>query len=148
MEDRMTANAFLDLGDKQIAAPRKARMRAAEKRATKKDKAEIECEDLRRAYVQWRKERREALFAGPHGVAARELNRFLRSMTLDRADALVKFVRAGNWQRADADTRFEVLSLINDAITGLRERHKLPPFDDALPDEPGPAFIIIRELFR
>jgi len=69
-------------------------------------------------------------------------------MTLDDADALVRFMRTGDWQRAAADTRFEVLSLVNEAITRLRKRNGLVEIDDPLPDQPSTAFIIIRELFR
>jgi hypothetical protein len=140
------ANAFLDLAERQIAAPRKARMRAAEKRAANKDKAEIEREDLRRAYVQWRRERREALFAGPYGAAAQELDAFLKSMTLADAAKLIELVRRGPWRSTEAETRLEVVALVNAAITRLRERNGLEPFDDGLPGEPPTAFQIVREL--
>ena len=69
-------------------------------------------------------------------------------MTLDDGVRLVEFVRAAGWERADADTKFEILSLINATITALRERAKLPPINDALPDEEPTAFLIIREMFR
>ena len=58
-------------------------------------------------------------------------------------------MRAGNWHRTDPDTRFEILSLINAAITELREGHNLPPFDDGIPPDDEPtAFIVIREMFK
>jgi hypothetical protein len=56
--------------------------------------------------------------------------------------------RAGGWERADADTKFEVLSLLNITITALRDRAGLASIDDPLPDEESSAFLIIRELFR
>ena len=49
------------------------------------------------------------------------------------------------WYGADSDTRFQVLRLIDMALVQLRERHGLPPFNDALPDEPPTVFQIIRE---
>ena len=94
------------------------------------------------------RERLETLLAGPHAAAARELVAFLRAMTLEDGMHLVEFVRAADWERADAGTKFEVLSLIYATITALRERAELPPINDALPDEEPTAFLIIREMFR
>ena len=142
-------NAFLDYAEKQTPATVKARQRAAEKRrATAAEKALAERDDLFHLWKLYRQERLDALLSGQHGDAARELVAFLRAMALDDGDRLVEFVRAAGWARADADTKFEVLSLINATITALRERAKLPPIDDALPDETPTTFIIIREMFR
>jgi hypothetical protein len=142
-------NAFLEFAEKQTPASVKARRRAVEKRrATEAEKVLAERNDLFRLWKRWRRERLETLLAGPHGDAARELVAFLQAMTLDDGKALVEFVRAAGWERADADTKFEVLSLINAAITALHERAKLPPINDALPDEEPTAFLIIREMFR
>ena len=89
------------------------------------------------------------MLAGPRGTKARELLEFLQAMSLDDGPQLVEFVRAGDWHYADADTRFEILSLINTAITALRERQGLPPFDDGIPPDDEPtAFLAIREAFR
>ena len=142
-------NAFLDYAEKQTPAAVKARRRAVEKRrATAAEKALAERDTMLDLWKLWRKERLEALFSGPYGTAARELVTFLQTMALDDGDRLVEFVRAADWARADADTRFEVLSLINVTITALRERAKLPPIADALPDEAPTTFLIIREMFR
>jgi hypothetical protein len=127
----------------------KARQRAAEKRrATAAEKALAERDDLFHLWKLHRQERLEALLAGPHGAAARELVAFLQTMTLADGNRLVEFVRAADWARADADTRFEILSLINSAIVAMRERANLPPINDALPHETPTTFIIIREMFR
>jgi hypothetical protein len=143
-------NAFLEFAEKQTPASVKARQRAAEKRrATKaEEKALAEREDLFRLWKKWRRERLETLLAGPHGTAAQELVEFLKAMTLDDETRLVEFVRAAGWAHTDANTKFEVLSLINATITALRERAELPPINDTLPHEQPTAFLIIRELFR
>jgi hypothetical protein len=142
-------NAFITYAETQAPAAVKARQRAAEKRrATAAEKALAERDAMLDLWKLWRKERLEALLSGPRGNAARELVAFLQAMTLDDGDRLVEFVRAADWSRADADTKFEVLSLINATITALRERAKLPAISDALPDEEPTTFIIIRELFR
>jgi hypothetical protein len=142
-------NAFLELAEKQTPASVKARRRAAEKRrAVAAEKALAERDDLFHLWKKWRRERLEMLLSGPHGDAARELVTFLQAMTLDDGGRLVEFVRAAGWARTNDDTKFEVLSLINATITALRERAKLAPIDDPLPDEQSSAFLIIRELFR
>jgi len=142
-------NAFLKYAEKQTPASVKARQRATEKRrATKaEEKALAEREDLFRLWKKWRRERLETLLTGPHGDAAQELVAFLKTMKLEDEARLIELVRAG-WERTDADTKFEVLSLINAAITALRERAKLSPINDALPHEKPTAFLIIRGLFR
>jgi hypothetical protein len=143
-------NAFLEFAEKQTPPSVKARQRATEKRrATKaEEKALAERDDLFRLWKKWRGERLDELLGGPHGDAARELVTFLRAMALDDGARLVEFVRAAGWARTDANTKFEVLSLINAAIIALRERAGLTPISDSLPDEKPTAFLIIRELFR
>ncbi len=141
-------NAFLDLAERQIAAPRKAQMRAAEKRTARKlamEKALDERDAQLKAWRAWRRERVEALLSGLHGQAARELCGFLDGMTLASAGELVEFVRRGPWRSTDADTRFEILSLIDAAIIMRENIATWPPFDDALPfsDEKPTAFQII-----
>jgi hypothetical protein len=142
-------NAFLNYAERQTPTAVKARQRAAEKRrATAAEKALAERDDLFHLWKLHRQERLDALLAGPHGAAARELVAFLQTMALDDGNRLVEFVRAAGWARVDADTKLEILALINTAICAMRERAKLPPIDDALPGEAPTTFIIIREMFR
>ena len=135
-------NAFLDLADFQIAGPVKARQRAAEKRAARRAGG-ADQEKLSRQWRQWHEERRAALLAREHGHAAGVLAEFLDGMTLHDGAALIAF--AAPLQAADADTRHEVLALIDNAIVALRERHGLPAFDDPLPGEPANVLLKIRE---
>jgi hypothetical protein len=142
-------NAFLDYAEKQTPAAVKARQRAAEKRRAKAaEKALAERDVLFDLWQRRRREQLDALLTGPHGTAAQELVAFLKTMKLEDGARLVEFVRAAGWERADADTKFEVLSLLNATITALRARAGLAPIDDPLPDEEPSAFLIIRELFR
>jgi hypothetical protein len=136
-------NAFLDLADQQMSAPRKRTLRAAETRRANKllDDRDRQTERWRR----WNQDRVEALLAR-HADASRALLDFLRTMTLASAGDLIGIARS--WRTADANTRFEVLSLIDTAIIELRQRHGLPPFDDALPGEPPTVFQIIREILK
>ena len=136
-------NAFLDLAERQIAAPPKSRLRAAEKRAARK--AAEERAQFNAAWQRWRNEQREKLLAGPYGEQFQRLIGFLDDMGLHDSVALIGMVEA-EWKHADADMRFAALSLIDSAIITLRERHGLPTFDDPLPDEAPNVFQIIHEV--
>jgi hypothetical protein len=143
------SDAFLNFADRQTPAPIKARQRATAKRAaTAAEKREAEREQMARLWRAHRAERVSQLLEGPYGKAARELIVFLGAMTPANETALIDLVKRGPWRTADTDTRFEVLSLINAAITTLRERAGLPPFNDALHNEKHNAFLTIRELLR
>jgi hypothetical protein len=137
-------NPFLDLAQRQIAAPVQARLRAAQKRAL--GKAFKERDDLHHLWKLWRHERIESLLAGPYGADARALIEFLDRATL--TSDFVAMVRRGPWHDADNDTRFEVLTLIDATIIALREKHKLESFDDPIGDAPLDQFLQIRELLR
>jgi hypothetical protein len=137
-------NAFLDIAERQIPNPRKARICAAEKRNEKLR----EDYDLLQEWRRWRKEHVDALLTGPYGEPANTLLGFLNNMTIEQASHLIEFVKQGPWRGAGEDVRFEVLHLVGAAIVRVREHHKLPPFDDALPGDPPTAFEIVREWLR
>jgi hypothetical protein len=99
---------------------------------------------LLRAWRQWHREQLEEALAGLHGDVLAQLMAQLRD--LRSARELVAFVAAQNWDAVDANTRLVALHEINRAITKLRVRNKLPPFDEGLPDEPPNAFQMIRKI--
>lgn len=139
-------NAFTDLAARQISAPEKAKLRAAAKRASKAaERALAERDTLARLWQHYQRERLAALLAGPFGSAIQDLIALLERLQLDQADALIALLNRGPWRQADADTRLEVLRLVNASIISLRERHGLEPFDDPLPPSAA-AFQIIRGL--
>jgi hypothetical protein len=70
----------------------------------------------------------------------------LKSLELKSATALLAFVRGVDWAACPAETRLIVLHEINSAVTNLRLRHGLAPFDDGWPDERDSAFITVRQL--
>jgi len=142
-------NAFLDLAERQIPAPVKARRRAAEKRAATREEMALAERDAQ--FQHWQREHRaelDAALAGPHGGAFTRLIAFLDAMTLESPATLVDVVRTGDWHSADADTRFLVLHLVGAAIWRLRELNGLPPFDDPLFNQPPNAFLTLREELR
>jgi hypothetical protein len=66
-------------------------------------------------------------------------------MGLHDGAALIRLVERGQWRSADLEIRLEILSLIDGAITALRDKHRMPPFDDPLPNELTNVFLTIRE---
>jgi hypothetical protein len=142
----MMSDPFATFADAAIVAPRKARMRAAETRAERKRQEALEERSkLFRLWQQWHRKQVEQLQAGPYAAAVQELAGFLETLSLTSGAELIELVRRGPWRDADADTRFQVLRLIDAALMQLREKHGLPPFDDSLPGEPLTVFQIVRE---
>jgi hypothetical protein len=142
-------NAFLELAERQISAPVKARRRAAEaRRARAKEKALAERDTQFRHWKREHRQELDAALAGPHGGALARLVAFLDTMTMESGQALIERIRVDNWPAADDATRFLVLRLASAAIVRLRERNGLPPFDDPLFDQPPNVFLILRELLR
>jgi hypothetical protein len=142
-------NAFLDLAERQVLAPVKARRRATETRRARAQAKTLAERDAQ--FRRWKHEHREGLdaaLAGPHGGALARLVAFLDAMTMESANALVECVRADGWHSADTSTRFLVLHLIGAAIVQLREQSGLPPFDDPLFDQPPNVFLALREMLR
>ena len=136
------SNAFLELAERQIVAPVKARGRALEKRNRK-------LEESQRLFRHWQNKRLEQLLAGHHSEAARDLVHFLENMQPADEPALIQKIGRGAWRQADGDARFAALHLIDIAIARVREQQGLPPFDDPLPwldDDPEPIFRIIKEM--
>jgi hypothetical protein len=140
----VSSDPFADFAARAIVAPRKRKLRAAEERAERKRLEEHN--KLFRAWQKWHREQADKLFAGEHAAAARELVGFLETMTLASGLSLIELVRRGPWCGTDPDTRYGILRLIDGALAQLRESHRLPPFDDSLPDEPPTVFQIIREM--
>jgi hypothetical protein len=140
-------NPYEALAERQISTPRKARQRAIGKRArTRAGEALAERDQQFALWRKWRHERSEAVLAGPHADAARDLLDFLDCLTFEDGERLVVQVRAGPWAAADADTRFLILVAIDNALAGVRERNGLPPFDDLLPGQPPNVFLMLREV--
>jgi hypothetical protein len=101
---------------------------------------------LLRHWRRWHPEQVEKALAGVHRSVFERLMAQLKD--LRSARYLVAAVSAEDWSAVDADTRATALHHIDAAITALRERQKLPPFDDPLPGAPPNAFLMIREIIN
>jgi hypothetical protein len=89
---------------------------------------------LLRAWRRWHREELEQAIAGPHGDLVAQFVQILRGLTLQSAPMLLKFVRTQDWRSIDSATRLILLHEVNTAITALRERNNMVPFDDTLDD--------------
>jgi hypothetical protein len=118
------------------------------KRRIKRDEDREGAEEayLLRNWHGWHRAEREAVLAGPHGPMFERLLFMLRSLELRSATVLLAFVRGVDWARVPGETRLIVLHEINSAVTNLRTRHGLAPFDDGWPGERDSAFCTIRQL--
>jgi hypothetical protein len=113
--------------------------------ATAKEKALVERDELFRLWKKQQQKRRDELLKGAYGAEATRLADLLERMTIHDTTALLELVEQGPWRNVDADTRYQVLGMIDRAIIYVRECEGLAPFDDALPGEEPTVFEIIRE---
>ena len=115
-------------------------------RRSEHDKARADGAWLLRHWRRWHRGQVEKALAGVHRAVFERLMAQLKD--LRSAWDLVAAVGAEDWSTIDADTRATALHQIDAAITALRERQKLPPFDDPLPGAPPNAFLMIREIIN
>jgi hypothetical protein len=101
---------------------------------------------LMRAWHKWHREELEQVFAGPHGPMVERLMFMLEVLKLGSAPLLLAYVRGIDWSPIDYTTRLVVLHEINIAITHLRERNGLSPFDDGIPGDRPNVFQTIRGI--
>jgi hypothetical protein len=101
---------------------------------------------LLRAWRQWHREELEEVLAGPHGAMIERLMFMLGGLKSDSAPLLLAYVRGVDWSTVDYLTRLTVLHEINSAVTKLRERNGMSPFDDGVPGERENVFRIIRGI--
>lgn len=141
-------NAFLQIAETQMAAPVK---RAAARReaktvyvATGVDARMQESAKGLKNLRAWQKECREALEKTP----AAGLLKFLDTMTLSSAPALIRLVEEAHWLKdMTQDERALVLGQISRAISKVRRKAELLELDDPLPGQPDNAFLTIRAIF-
>jgi hypothetical protein len=118
------------------------------KRKINRDEERERAENARllRDWHGFHRAERKAVLAGPHGPMFERLLYLLKSLELKSATVLLAFVRGVDWATVPGETRLIVLHEINSAVTNLRLRHELAPFDDGWPGERDSAFVTIRQL--
>jgi hypothetical protein len=137
-------NPFLDLAERQMPSPVKARLRATEARQSKH---ENEQRKLSAYYRMWRQQELDDVLAGDDGAKLKALIEQLDALTLDTIPQLAAFVRANGWHTAAATTLFVARRLASESIIRLREKNGLEPFDDPLPGEPAAPEQEVRAAF-
>ncbi|MFE1601587.1 hypothetical protein [Methylobacterium sp. ID0610] len=106
-----------------------------------------EDEKLSKLYRAWKRQKMQALLDGPNGEAIREPDRFMKTMRLTDAEALIARIEAAAWIHGmSADDRADLLSLIGRRIVLMRERNGLDPFNDGVPGDPPRAFERIKTI--
>lgn len=144
------AQLFLAFAEQSLCAPVKRKLRTQEKqqmhRAQKKAmlKALNDRDLLMRLWKRWRQDVRNTALEGPYQKAIQTLINFLNQMSLKDTPRLLALVKTGHWQQTPADIRFLAISLIDAKLTTLREKQKLPPFDDAIMGKPLTLFQQVR----
>ena len=144
----MTIKLFLELAERQMAAPVKARIRASETHRTKREQQRDEEQQRLSAYYHAR--RRQELddaLAGADGAKLQALIEQLDALTLEKIPQLSEFVRAHGWHTAAAATLFIARRLAGESIMKLREKNGLAPFDDPLPGDPATPEQDLRNAF-
>lgn len=150
-------NPFEALAESQLTGTQKAKHRAAEKRAIKKEEARVrklsplekkqqEQAKLLSLYRGYRRKLRQGI-VDQHGSDFAALMRLVRNSHPDKESAIHDHVARSQWLLdADEDTRMATLSYINASFASGRVRDGRAPIDDPLWDEPLSPFLKIRKL--
>src|SRR5262249_28644674 len=120
-------NAFAEFADRQIVAPRKARLQVAEKRAAILAEKREEQSTCLKEWHSWRQGQIAVALVGPHGPVIAEL-----VARLNRAKHWDDVPLASDFLHLDRDTAFLARRLISDRIVALRMAAGLAPFDDPI----------------
>jgi len=142
------SDPFAALAERQMPAPVKARMRAAETRSGKR--AQEHEEERRRLSAYYKAHRQQELadaLASDDGAKLRALIEQLDALTLETIPQLAAFVRANGWHSTAANTLFLARRLASETVVRLREKNGLQPFDDGLPGEPATPEQDLRAAF-
>jgi hypothetical protein len=111
-------------------------------RPRSRDQQQKLADDVRllRAWRKWHKEELEQALAGPHGSMIERLVFMLKALEFASAPLLIAYIRGVDWATVDYSTRLTALHEINTAITRMRERRGLAPFDDPIPPRDDSVF--------
>jgi hypothetical protein len=101
---------------------------------------------LLRAWKAFHSEQLEQALASAHGAVIAELMGVLDRLEIDSAAALLAAMQRADWHSVDYTTRLTVLHQVNQAVTRLREKHGMAPFDDGPPGTPDNAFRKVKAL--
>jgi hypothetical protein len=147
---------FSALAEALTPNPVKTRRKAVETRRTRAadrsraQQAEKDMEDEGKLLVLYRRYKREqvtALLNGPFGPQVAALVTIMRRMDLTEAGELIRHIQDATWIKLlSPNDRFILLGMVGRAITKLREKNGLPPFDDGVWGENPKAFEKIRNI--
>jgi hypothetical protein len=121
--------------------------RAMRRSLSQREKKRLE-DDARllRAWRNFHQEELTVAIDGAHGSVIARLMEILRTLELASGPVLLEFIKARNWHTVDAHTKLVVLHEINRAITRLRTRNNLEPFNDPLWGERDNVYRVIKAI--
>ena len=138
-------NPFEALAERQLSAPVKAKHRAAEKRAAKRqilsdadapmaptqaEKDQQENTQLLRQWRRWHREQSDELLESGHGKDYRGLLLILRTLEPSSGPALLQWLEQAAWvQQLDRNQRLTLLHEIGNAIATMRRKIGLEKSD-------------------
>jgi hypothetical protein len=99
-----------------------------------------------RAWRKWHAGELEEVLAGPHGAMVERLVFILKSLEMESAPLLLAYIKGVDWSAIDYPTRLVTLHEVNSALTRMRERNGLSPFDDGMPGDRPNVFQNIRGI--
>jgi len=158
-------NPFEQLANRQMVAAAKAKHKAAETRARKREVKVVQSEkdapmvlsdreqaqaDQSKQFRLYKLSRRQEQRAVAHHRTAdwKALSDVLHDLTIDNGQTLVDHIASSVWLRADLHTRRVVLGLVADELIRIRLENGYPPIDDSLPDEGPTLFEIVRKQLK
>lgn len=117
------------------------------RRAGKEDLERKRTEQARllRNWLNWHRDQRESVLAGPHRAMFERLLFILKGLAANSQPLLLAYIRGIDWSPVDDTTRQIVLHEIGTRITKLRIEHGLAPFDDD-PDGGDNVFRLIKQI--
>jgi hypothetical protein len=101
---------------------------------------------LLRMWRAFHREEYEAVLTGPHGTVLSELFRMFKNLQHVQPSQLIGLAQSIDWNAIDYTAKLVVVHEFNKAITAVREKHKLDPFDDGLPNQPESPFRTIKTI--
>jgi hypothetical protein len=101
---------------------------------------------LAKAWRAWHAEELKEARDGPNGAIVNELMAVLDQLTSHSASALLACFERPDWSVVSYDVRLTLLHELNIAVTRLRERQGMSPFDDGVPGERNNIFRRIKAL--
>lgn len=158
----MTLNPFEAMAERQMTGAAKAKDRAKQKWADRREAKEVarhmkpsplmqkqmDAAALMKDYRKWRNSIKQGMIER-YGSDFAELMRMLRNLSWSNHERVMEYTKQARWlHRADEDTRFETLRFIDASFCRSRIREGLPEFDDGMWDGPPSYCMRLKAILK